>query len=237
MVFSDESRSIWGNFESMLDYIQYSIQVANLMVKKHSLPPILDWADRGQFVAGVDEVGRGPLAGPVVAAAVILDPKQPIEGLMDSKKISEKRREELAVEIKEKAIAWAISRVDVDEIDRINILQASLRAMTIAVSELKQQPDFVMIDGNRLPADLNINAEAVVKGDDRVVCISAASIIAKVARDHEMIEMDTIYPGYGLAKHKGYPTKVHIEALQNLGITEIHRRSFGPVKKLLALIE
>lgn len=207
------------------------------MVKKQSLPPILDWADRGQFVAGVDEVGRGPLAGPVVAAAVILDPNNPIEGLMDSKKITEKRREILAVEIKEKAISWAIARVDVDEIDRINILQASLRAMSIAVSELHQQPDFVMIDGNRIPADLNINAEAIVKGDDRVECISAASIIAKVARDHEMVEMDSIYPGYGLAKHKGYPTKVHVEALNKLGVTKIHRRTFGPVKKVLALME
>ena len=205
------------------------------MVKKQVLPPILDWADRGQFVAGVDEVGRGPLAGPVVAAAVILDPNRPIEGLMDSKKISEKRREVLAVEIKEKAIAWAISRVDVDEIDRINILQASLKAMTIAVSDLKQEPDYVMVDGNRIPSDMNIKAEAVVKGDDRVACISAASIIAKVARDHEMVEMDTVYPGYGLAKHKGYPTKVHIEALQKLGVTEIHRRTFGPVKKVLAI--
>ena len=203
------------------------------MVKKQSLPPILDWADRGRFVAGVDEVGRGPLAGPVVAAAVILDPNHPIEGLMDSKKISEKRREVLAAEIKDKALAWAISRVDVDIIDEINILQASLRAMTISVSQLKQQPDFVMIDGNKIPMDLSINAEAVVKGDDRVACISAASIIAKVARDHEMIEMDNIYPGYGLAKHKGYPTKVHIEALQQLGVTDIHRRSFGPVRKVL----
>jgi len=208
-----------------------------LMVKKQSLPPILDWADRGQFVAGVDEVGRGPLAGPVVAAAVILDPDQPIEGLMDSKKLTEKRREVLAEEIKEKALAWAISRVDVDVIDEINILQGSLRAMSISVSELKQQPDFVMIDGNKIPADLTINAEAVVKGDDRVPCISAASIIAKVARDHEMIEMDSIYPGYGLAKHKGYPTKLHIEALHELGVTKIHRRTFGPVKKVLASSE
>lgn len=205
------------------------------MAIKHSLPPILDWADRGQFVAGVDEVGRGPLAGPVVAAAVILDPLQPIEGLMDSKKISETRREVLAIEIKEKAIAWSIARVDVDEIDRINILQASLLAMTIAVADLTQQPDFVMIDGNRIPAGLKISAEAIIKGDDRVACISAASIIAKVARDHEMVEMDSVYPGYGLAKHKGYPTKVHIEALHTLGVTKIHRRTFGPVKKVLAL--
>lgn len=204
------------------------------MAKKQTLPPILDWANRGQFVAGVDEVGRGPLAGPVVAAAVILDPNRPIEGLMDSKKVSEKRREVLAVEIKEKALVWAIARVDVDIIDEINILQASLRAMAIAVYDLAQLPDFVMIDGNKIPTELNIQAEAVVKGDDRVPCISAASIIAKVARDTEMIEMDKIYPGYGLAKHKGYPTKAHIEALQELGVTQIHRRSFGPVKKLLS---
>ena len=203
------------------------------MVKKQTLPPILDWAERGQFVAGVDEVGRGPLAGPVVAAAVILDPNNPIDGLMDSKKITEKRREVLAEEIKEKALAWAISRIDVDIIDEINILQASLRAMAISVADLEQQPDFVMIDGNKIPVELTISAEAVVKGDDRVPCISAASIIAKVARDQEMIEMDTKYPGYGLAKHKGYPTKVHMEALQELGVTDIHRRTFGPVKKVL----
>ena len=207
------------------------------MVKKQSLPPILDWADRGQFVAGVDEVGRGPLAGPVVAAAVILDPNNPIEGLIDSKKITEKRREVLAIEIKEKALAWAIARVDIDVIDEINILQASLRAMAISVADLKQQPDFVMIDGNKIPSELTINAEAVVKGDDRVPCISAASIIAKVFRDKEMVEMDAIYPGYGLAKHKGYPTKVHMEALQKLGVTDIHRRSFGPVKKILEAVE
>lgn len=203
------------------------------MAKKQILPPILDWADRGRFVAGVDEVGRGPLAGPVVAAAVILDPNKPIDGLIDSKKISEKRREVLAEEIKEKALAWAIARVDVDIIDEINILQASLRAMAISVYDLAQQPDFVMIDGNKIPSEINIQAEAVVKGDDRVPCISAASIIAKVARDQEMIEMDAVYPGYGLAKHKGYPTKVHMEALQQLGVTNIHRRSFGPVKKVL----
>ena len=143
-----------------------------------------------------------------------------------AKKITEKRRELLAEEIKEKALAWSISRVDVDIIDEINILQASLRAMALSVAELSQQPDFVMIDGNKIPKDLTISAEAVVKGDDRVPCISAASIIAKVARDWEMIEMEEVYPGYGLARHKGYPTKLHIEALQQLGVTEIHRRSF-----------
>jgi ribonuclease HII len=206
------------------------------MAKNPALPHILDWAERGQFVAGVDEVGRGPLAGPVVAAAVILDPLNPVEGLMDSKKITEKKREILAEEIKEKALSWSISRVDVDEIDRINILQASLQAMSMAVSDLEQQPDYVMIDGNRIPKDITIRSEAVVKGDDRVACISAASIIAKVARDNEMIEMDTVYPGYGLAKHKGYPTKVHIEALKKLGVTKIHRKTFGPVKKVLATL-
>jgi len=203
------------------------------MVKKQVLPPILDWAERGRFVAGVDEVGRGPLAGPVVAAAVILDPDNPIDGLADSKKLTEKRREIIAEEIKEKALAWSISRIDVDIIDEINILQASLRAMSVSVSNLKQEPDYVMIDGNKIPSEISIRAEAVVKGDDRVPCISAASIIAKVARDQEMIEMDSIYPGYGLAKHKGYPTKVHMQALQDLGITRIHRRSFGPVKKII----
>lgn len=203
------------------------------MATKKILPPILDWEQRGNFVAGVDEVGRGPLAGPVVAAAVILNPAMPISGLVDSKKISEARREELAKEIRENALSWAIARVDVDEIDEINILQATMKAMTVAVEQMDQQPDYVMIDGNRIPEGITIPTEAVVKGDDRVACISAASIIAKVARDTEMIEMDTVYPGYGLAGHKGYPTKAHIAALQELGITPIHRKSFGPVKKLL----
>ncbi len=203
------------------------------MAKKTPLPPIEDWHNRGQRIAGVDEVGRGPLAGPVVAAAVILDPQQPLAGLTDSKKISESRREALAADIRDKALAWSIVRVEAEEIDRINILQASLRAMWLAVEQLSTPPDYVMVDGNRLPAELGIPAEAVVQGDNRVPCISAASIIAKVARDQEMCEMDRVYPGYGLASHKGYPTKAHIEALQTLGITPIHRRSFGPVKKLL----
>ncbi len=183
-------------------------------------------------VAGVDEVGRGPLAGPVVAAAVILDPARPIEGLVDSKKISEKKRERLALEIREKALAWALGRAEVEEIDEINILQASLLAMKRAVEQLQPAPDRALIDGNRCP-QLACPAEAIIKGDETVEAISAASIIAKVARDHEMLELDAQYPGYGLARHKGYPTKVHIEALQTLGVTAIHRRSFGPVKKLL----
>ncbi len=187
----------------------------------------------GQRVAGVDEVGRGPLAGPVVAAAVILDPERPIEGLVDSKKISEKKRERLALEIREKALAWALGRAEVEEIDEINILQASLLAMQRAVEQLQPAPDRALVDGNRCPM-LSCPAEAVIKGDETVEAISAASIIAKVARDQEMLALDADYPGYGLARHKGYPTKAHIAALQTLGVTQIHRRSFGPVKKLLA---
>jgi ribonuclease HII len=183
-------------------------------------------------VAGVDEVGRGPLAGAVVAAAVILDPNKPIEGLADSKKLSEKRREKLAVEIKERALCWALGRAEVEEIDQINILQASLLAMKRAVEALEISADHALIDGNRCP-ELSCSSEAIVGGDGSVASIGAASIIAKVARDHEMVELDQRYPGYGLAKHKGYPTKMHLAALQQLGVSPIHRRSFGPVKKLL----
>jgi ribonuclease HII len=190
-----------------------------------------DFLAQYQYVAGVDEVGRGPLAGPVVTAAVILDPARPIAGLADSKKLSEKRREEIAEEIKEKALAWAIGRAEVEEIDQINILQATMQAMSRAVQYLSVQPDFVLIDGNRCP-ELTCPSEAVIKGDENVEEISAASILAKVTRDAEMKEMDKMYPGYGLARHKGYPTKVHIEALSELGITPIHRRSFGPVKRI-----
>ncbi|HFQ13975.1 MAG TPA: ribonuclease HII [Gammaproteobacteria bacterium] len=184
-------------------------------------------------IAGVDEVGRGPLAGPVVAAAVILDPARPIDGLVDSKAITEKKRERLAAEIRDKALAWALGRAEVAEIDAINILQASLLAMQRAVARLQPPPHRALIDGNHCP-ELACPAEAIVKGDATVEVISAASILAKVARDREMIEMDRHYPGYGLARHKGYPTKMHIEALQTLGVSEIHRRSFGPVKKCLS---
>lgn len=184
------------------------------------------------FIAGVDEVGRGPLAGPVVAAAVILDPSQPIEGLTDSKKLTPAKREQLAQEIKQKALAWSISRAEIEEIDKINILQASLLAMKRAVESLSHFPDLALIDGNKLP-ELNCQMEAIIKGDSKEACISAASIIAKVARDNEMVEMDKLYPGYGFAKHKGYPTKQHREAIQELGICPIHRRSYAPVQKLL----
>lgn len=195
-------------------------------------PVRFDFNSGTHFVAGVDEVGRGPLAGPVVAAAVILDPAQPISGLADSKKLSEARREGLAEEIREHAIAWALGRAEVEEIDRLNILQASLLAMQRAVVALQPAAEYALVDGNRLPI-LPCPAEAVIKGDDRVLAISAASIIAKVARDNEMVSLDAQYPGYGLAKHKGYPTRVHLEALENLGISAIHRRSFRPVRNII----
>jgi len=187
---------------------------------------------KGVMLAGVDEVGRGPLAGPVVAAAVILDPEQPILGLADSKKISEKRREALFDEIKSKAIAYSVARASVEEIDQINILHASMLAMKRAVELLDPVAEYVLIDGNRVP-DIAIASEAVVKGDSRVACISAASILAKVTRDREMVLLDEQYPGYGLAQHKGYPTKFHLAALQELGVNKLYRRSFKPVAMLL----
>lgn len=184
----------------------------------------------GVLFAGTDEVGRGPLAGDVVAAAVILDPQKPIEGLNDSKKLTEKKREALFPIIQAQALSWCIARASVQEIDQLNILQASLLAMTRAVEGLHVQPEHVLVDGNKIP-QWSYPAEAVVKGDSRVEAIAAASILAKVTRDREMVEMDVLYPGYGLAGHKGYPTKVHMQALETLGVTPIHRKSFGPVKK------
>jgi ribonuclease HII len=185
-----------------------------------------------RFIAGVDEVGRGPLAGPVVTAAVILDPAQPITGLADSKKLSETRREALAELIKRHALAWAIGRAEVEEIDRLNILQATLLAMQRAVANLSITPEHVLVDGNRCPR-LPCSVEAVIKGDSTVPAISAASIIAKVTRDREMLALDAEYPGYGLAGHKGYPTKAHLAALHVLGVSPIHRRSFSPVRQIL----
>ena len=185
-----------------------------------------------ELIAGVDEVGRGPLAGAVVAAAVILDPNNPIAGLTDSKKLTEKQREKLAIEIREKSLSWALGRAEVEEIDEINILWASMLAMKRAVESLAVQPSFVKIDGNRCP-EMDYSMEAVVKGDLTVQEISAASIIAKVARDHEMQDMDIRYPGYGFAQHKGYPTKQHQESLIELGVSPIHRLSFKPVQRLI----
>ena len=183
------------------------------------------------MVAGCDEVGRGPLAGDVVAAAVILGDELP-QGLNDSKKLSERKREALFETIKQIAVCCAIGRASVEEIDRLNILNASLLAMKRAVESLSVRPDHVLVDGNKLP-NWNFTAEAIVGGDGSVHCISAASIIAKVTRDREMKALDEAYPGYGLAKHKGYPTAQHLKALQHLGITPIHRKSFAPVARML----
>jgi ribonuclease HII len=182
-------------------------------------------------VAGVDEAGRGPLAGPVIAGAVILDPARPIDGLRDSKRLSATQREKLYLEISEYALAWSVGRADVDEIDRINILQATMLAMQRAVNALQPAAEYVLVDGNRCP-ELACPSQAVIKGDSRVAAISAASIMAKVSRDREMVEMDSRYPGYGLAQHKGYPSKAHIEALELLGVTPVHRRSYAPVRRI-----
>ncbi len=188
--------------------------------------------DKHLIIAGVDEVGRGPLAGPVVAAAVILDSTKPVNGLADSKKLSPKKREQLAEEIKLRALCWAIGRVNHEEIDRINILQASLLAMKLAIENLSEIPELVLVDGNKCPS-VPHRIDAIIGGDKTVPSISAASILAKVYRDAEMVEMEELYPGYGFAKHKGYPTKDHVAALEQLGICEIHRRSFSPVQRLL----
>ncbi len=183
-----------------------------------------------RLLAGVDEVGRGPLAGDVVTAAVILDPDQPIAGLADSKKLSEKRRQSLYHEIKEKALYWTLGRASVAEIDDINILQATMLAMVRAVDSLAITPKLVLVDGNRLPK-WDYKAQAVVGGDGRIAAISAASIIAKVTRDAELAELDTLYPGYGFAAHKGYGTAQHLTALQELGPCPVHRQSFRPVRE------
>ena len=185
------------------------------------------------LVAGVDEVGRGPLCGAVVTAAVILDPGKPILGLNDSKKLSLLRREALFEEIQEKALAWCVARA---EVDRLNILHATMLAMQRAVEGLAVQPRLALIDGNRCPK-LAVPSSPVVKGDSQVPAIAAASILAKVTRDREMQALDALYPGYGLAGHKGYPTAEHLEALKRLGPTPIHRRSFAPVRDAWLALE
>jgi ribonuclease HII len=192
----------------------------------------LDFGLVESLIAGVDEVGRGPLCGAVVTAAVILDPARPILGLNDSKELTAARREQLFDEICEKSLAWCIARAEVEEIDQLNILQATMLAMQRAVAGLSVTPKLALIDGNRCPA-LNVPSAAVVKGDSQVPAIAAASILAKVSRDREMQVLDLLYPGYGIAGHKGYPTPAHLAALQRLGPTPIHRRSFAPVRKLL----
>ncbi len=187
-------------------------------------------SDNRPLLAGVDEVGRGPLAGDVVTAAVILDPTQTIEGLADSKKLSAPRREKLYAEIIEKALYWRVGRASVEEIDRLNILQATLLAMARAVDALPVRPERVLVDGNRLP-NWSYSAEAVIGGDGKVPVISAASIVAKVTRDREMVALDQLYPGYDFSAHKGYGTAKHLAALKRLGPSPAHRWSFRPVRE------
>lgn len=199
-----------------------------------------------RFIIGVDEAGRGPLAGPVTASAVILDPERPIDGLDDSKKLSEDTRDELALLIRERALAWAVVSASVDEIDSINILQATMLAMRRALQALvlpalcRQAHLHVQVDGNRLPALADLpfvhSAEAIIDGDALVPAISAASILAKTTRDALMRELDQQYPGYGFARHKGYGTELHLQALRELGPSIIHRRSFAPVRELIVLV-
>lgn len=187
----------------------------------------LQWLDA--TVCGVDEAGRGPLAGPVVAAAVILDPRRPIDGLNDSKKLSAARREALAMLIRERALAWSVADASVAEIDRLNILHATMLAMRRAVESLTVRPARVLVDGNRCPA-VGLPVEAVVKGDGKIAAIAAASILAKTVRDAGMTELDRQYPGYGFLQHMGYPTPQHLDALSRLGASPVHRRSFAPVR-------
>jgi ribonuclease HII len=184
------------------------------------------------LICGVDEAGRGPLAGPVSAAAVILDPAKPIEGLADSKKLSEKQRDRLAPIIRERALAWAVAYADVEEIDRLNILQATLLAMKRAVLALYTQPHQVLVDGLYCP-QTGIPSQAIVKGDSKIAAISAASILAKTSRDELMLKLHEQYPQYGFDGHKGYPTAAHIVALREHGVSDVHRRSFRPVRELL----
>ncbi len=186
------------------------------------------------LVCGIDEAGRGPLAGPVVAAAVILDPARPIQGLNDSKKLSEKKRVALAEEIREKAVAWCVAEANIEEIDRLNILHATMLAMQRAVAGLAVRPISALVDGNRCPK-LEIPVEAVVKGDGKIASIAAASILAKTVRDAGMLELHALYPQYGFDRHMGYPTAAHFAALQAHGASPVHRKSFGPVAQLSLL--
>lgn len=195
--------------------------------------PLFDMTDMSaEIMCGVDEAGRGPLAGPVFAAAVILNDACPIAGLRDSKKLTEARRDALALQIKEHAVAWSVASCSHEEIDTLNILQASLLAMRRAVEGLSVQPTLALIDGNRCPV-MAVRSEAIVGGDDKVAAISAASILAKTARDAALQALHLDYPQYGFDRHKGYPTALHLEQLRQHGVSPVHRRSYAPVKKIL----
>lgn len=200
---------------------------------KKAEPSLSLFDHAGEVICGVDEAGRGPLAGAVFAAAVILDPARPIAGLRDSKKLSETRRNALAEQIKAEALAWSIAHCTESEIDAINILQASMLAMRRAVEGLKVMPTLALIDGNRCPV-MPVRSEAIVKGDDKVPAISAASILAKTARDESLVALHAQYPHYAFDRHKGYPTALHLERLRQHGVSPVHRKSYAPVRELLA---
>lgn len=201
-----------------------------------SLPLFALFDSADDVVCGVDEAGRGPLAGPVFAAAVILDPAKPIVGLRDSKKLSEAQRDRLAIDIREHALAWCIAQSSEQEIDEINILQASMLAMRRAVEGLRVQPTLALIDGNRCPV-MAVRSEAIVKGDDKVEAISAASILAKTARDAALLDLHKLYPQYAFDQHKGYPTALHLELLKQHGVSPVHRKSYAPVRALLGEVQ
>jgi ribonuclease HII len=205
------------------------------MKKSNSNLPLFDDAWLNELICGVDEAGRGPLAGPVFAAAVILDPANPVEGLRDSKKLTEAKRDVLAEQIKTHALAWSIAFCTESEIDEINILQASMLAMRRAVESLKVTPTLALIDGNRCPV-MSVRAEAIIKGDSKVAAISAASILAKTARDAVCLQMHQLYPHYAFDQHKGYPTALHLERLHTHGVSPVHRKSYGPVRALLSFL-
>ncbi len=190
------------------------------------------FSDPHELICGVDEAGRGPIAGPVFAAAVILDPLSPIEGLRDSKKLSDKKRRHLAALIRERAKAWAVAECSIAEIDELNILHASMLAMKRAVESLSVAPSLALVDGNRCPV-LSIRSEAIVGGDDKVDAISAASILAKTSRDEVLMQLHDQYPQYAFDRHKGYPTALHLERLRQHGVSPVHRTSYGPVRALL----
>ena len=207
--------------------------MSSKMADSQTLSLFPEETDTVEIICGADEAGRGPIAGPVYAAAVVLDPDNPVEGLKDSKKLSEKQRDALAPEIKQKAKAWAIASCTTEEIDQLNILWASMLAMKRAIEALAVKPTIALIDGNRTPKGLAMPAEAIVKGDDKVPEISAASILAKTARDAVMMELHAQYPEYGFDRHKGYPTAYHLQQLEKHGVSPVHRRSYAPVRRLL----
>lgn len=203
------------------------------MKKQEENLALFDYAD--ELICGVDEAGRGPLAGPVFAAAVILDPAKPIFGLRDSKKLTEARRDALAIQIKSDALAWSIAQCSEAEIDTLNILQATMLAMRRAIEGLQIQPTLALIDGNRCPV-IAIRAEAIIRGDDKVPAISAASILAKTARDAALVILHEQYPHYAFDQHKGYPTALHLERLRAHGVSPVHRKSYAPVRALLSIV-